>query len=67
MISFNNINISIRIPTMTHYDDYDDFSLGSNFGSKVNNTTKKDTCKSCYNSKHVRKVISNTTKSPKKK
>ena len=44
---------------MEYYDDYYDFSLGgklSNKGAGVNN--KKDGSKTCYSSKHVRRVTS---------
>ena len=41
---------------MNNYEDYDDFSLGSNFGSKTGTKSKKDNSQSCYSSKHVRRV-----------
>lgn len=52
---------------MTNYEDYDDFQLSQNIGSKSGSgskriSPKKDNNKSCYSSKHVRRVTEITSK-----
>jgi len=56
---------------MTNYDDYDDFQLSQNFGSKSGsgskrNSPKKEKNTSCYSSKHVRRVTEITSKTKSK-
>ena len=52
---------------MEYYDDYDDFSLGGKLSNKgAGGSNKQDRSKTCYSSKHVRRVT-NISQVPKTK